>query len=1210
MAQSTKENSHRFSSDEFMTEVKRRIESVEELGTPLTLIALDFDDFNYVNDLYGYEIGDGVLEQISCHFEEILGDDDIFCRLHADHFLICLKTGEAAVASQTFTRLTNLKHSLTDFLPQHYTFTASGGILIVRDKNLPLSALVDRANCARKLSKGTAVNMYHIYDEKMNEDAQWRKQVTCMMEGALTDREFEMYLQPKVLLKTGEIIGAEALVRWKSPSYGMIFPDRFIPILEQNGFIRRLDFFMLEEACHFLQTAEKQGEKQLPISVNFSKSHLRTEKLVERIFETVNRHGISANFIEIEFTENMFSENTERLIEIISDLKLLGFRVSIDDFGSAYSSLNYLKDLPVDIIKIDKGFLDSSTDTDRGKVVIAKVVELIKSLRMMPIMEGVETEEQVEFLQKLSCDIGQGYFYAKPMSKEEYLCFLKKGTVLEEIEGYFESSDIQESNPSYLNAIPQEFQMDNWELYTLGKNIDMGLIKGYLDGVTSVQYINDRALEYLGYNRQEFREIFHNSMEAFTHPEDRGVLRENTRKLIATGKPLQFNIRAIRKDGKVIVLQGRSSCVLDDRGRPVGIYAFQDVTEELERTAALQGELEDKIKELEETVIQEQKSKEALRLSEEGYRIIVEQSGDIMFEWDFILDIITFSDKYKDLFGREPHGTIGGSKNPDMRRYVHPEDKENFETWVSNTYSKSGCSEAAFRVADARGTYLWMTCRSTAICNKQGVPIKTVGIFTSIQEQRELMDELKNRARLDPLTGLLNKTECQNQIDIYLKNEPKESGALFMIDVDDFKDINDNLGHQLGDRILQEISTNIRIAFPETDMIGRIGGDEFVVFLHNMSPKLISEKAEVLTNILRLSYFGSISKYEISGSIGVAISPKHGNNFNDLYRYADIALYHAKNNGKNCCVVYEESIISDLQDNRTPVEYSQNFVNSYFKNDITFQIFAMLYETKDVSATVSMLLELLGKWFGVDRVYIFERVEGGKYLCNTYEWCAPDITSQKDNLQKIPMEDLTGYFEAYSKEGVFCCEDIECSVPAVYELCAPQGIRSLLHCAIYDAGVNIGFIGFDYCSHRHSWTGDEIALLGYISRVLSIFMIKNVVTNQLKTSYQNYAGMVENLNGFVYVIDPDTFEVLFVNRAMRELGLESGKLCFDMAYGSDCQCENCPLRQMDENTSYATSEVYSEVLKGWVNTAASKMKWGEDKDTVLVCCTDISKYRK
>lgn len=736
MSVENKKSPNYLSPDDFYQESKIRISESVETHRPISIGTLDIDHFNYINDLFGYETGDLILKRLTKYFSETLGEEHIFSRIHADIFVFCLSFSDYAEAAQYFTRLTDWHILLQDILPPHYSLNASGGIITVHEDTAPISALLDKANYARKKAKGVIGNSFRFYDERMSEELQWQKVVTFSMEVALDNGEFEMYLQPKVLIKSSQVVGAEALVRWRSPEHGLIPPDRFIPILEQNGFVRQLDFFMLEEACRFLQNSKENGIPQIPISVNFSKMHLSTEHLVEQIFQTVNRMGIETKLIEIEFTESLSVESFEKLVEVVTDLKLLGFKVSLDDFGSAYSSLNCLKELPIDIIKIDKAFLNSSSNSEKGKMIIAKMVELIKSLRMLSVMEGVETADQVEFLKRLSCDFGQGYYYARPMPSPDYVNYLKEGDFVEDIQEYL-TEQPKEYDKSYLHVIPQEFQMDNWELYTLGKNIDMGLMKGYLDGEATVQYVNDRALEYLGYTRQEFREVFHNSIVAFTHPDDAATVQKNAEQLITTGKPLKFQTRAIRKDGKIIILQGRSSCVIDEKGRPVGIYAFQDVTEELERTEKLQNSLKSKIKELELTVLSEQKAQKALRFSEERYRAIVDQSEDIMFDWDFETDTIFLSDRYQETFGEEPI-VDKMTTNPGIRRRIHPDDLDTFETWVSMTYKQERDFLAEFRTKDAAGNYIWLRCRSTVICDEKGRAVRAVGLFSNVTLKKQL----------------------------------------------------------------------------------------------------------------------------------------------------------------------------------------------------------------------------------------------------------------------------------------------------------------------------------------------------------------------------------------------------------------------------------------------------------------------------------------
>ncbi|MEG1541791.1 MAG: PAS domain-containing protein, partial [Oscillospiraceae bacterium] len=264
--------------------------------------------------------------------------------------------------------------------------------------------------------------------------------------------------------------------------------------------------------------------------------------------------------------------------------------------------------------------------------------------------------------------------------------------------------------------------------------IDMGLMKGYLDGEASIQYINNRALEYLGYNRQEFREIFNNNITAFTHPDDVLTVKKNSQELISSGKPLEFRTRAIRKDGKIIVFQGRASCVIDNQGRHVGIYAFQDVTKELERTEALQQALEDKISALEALVASERKSREALCLSQERYRLTLEQGDDIMFDWDFADDSVRFSGKYSRLLGNE---TVQKNvrSNPAILDNIHPEDVPRFKQWVNDTYKKAGESHIKYRFQLAGGQYIWVRARCVSINDAQGKPIEAVGALTNIDSR-------------------------------------------------------------------------------------------------------------------------------------------------------------------------------------------------------------------------------------------------------------------------------------------------------------------------------------------------------------------------------------------------------------------------------------------------------------------------------------------
>ncbi|MEG0770752.1 MAG: EAL domain-containing protein [Clostridia bacterium] len=552
------------------------------------IVSLDFDNFNFINDLFGYKVGDEVLKRISNRFSGFLSENEIFSKIHSDHFLFLIKFETKKGIVNRLTEMTNFQSLLSDILPAEYSIVSSGGIALFKDYDENVFSMIDKANFARKKVKGTHKSTFLFYDIRLANELDWRKVITTMMEFALINDEFEMYLQPQVFIQTGEIVGSEALVRWNNPKYGLIYPDQFLPILEENGFIKEIDFTMLKKACEFIKASDANKIPLLPIAVNFSKIHIRSLDFVDNVLAIVKSYDVPTNLIELEFTENCYSEDFLLLTEIISSLKYYGFIVSLDDFGSAYSSLNYLKDLPLDIIKIDKSFFGSSSD--KSKIIIAKMIELIKSLRMTVVMEGVETSIQASFLQKLSCDFGQGYLYAKPMPVEDYIAFLKQNKVSSQLKTHI-SQIASEKENSYDEVVPKELQLDNWELRTLVQNIDMGLMKGKLTTDATVQYINDIALEYLGYTREEFKEIFNNKIVAFTHPDDIPIILKNQEQLIKTGKPLKFQTRAIRKDGKVIILKGNSSCVIDSQGTPIGIYAFRDVTDELSYISKLEQEL-------------------------------------------------------------------------------------------------------------------------------------------------------------------------------------------------------------------------------------------------------------------------------------------------------------------------------------------------------------------------------------------------------------------------------------------------------------------------------------------------------------------------------------------------------------------------------------------------------------------------------------------
>lgn len=1053
------------------------MQQVQADAEPCWLVSLDFDNFNYINDLFGYAVGDEVLARFRENLKKCLKPGEHFCHLHADHHLLWLHLSPSDPILRQVAETVRRIGDMEGLLPSHYTLVHSVGIAQAISAEEPFSSLMDKANFARKRAKGNYQSTVLRYDSSMDEEMQWRKTLTLLMEPALHNQEFEMYLQPKVILQTGQIVGAEALVRWNSQQYGLIEPDRFIPIMEQNGFVRQLDFFMLGEACKYLKNAIVHGEPAVPISVNFSKVHLRDIHFVEQVFQEVTSYDLSPHLIEIEFTETMLAGDFQPLIDAASALKCLGFHIVLDDFGSAYSSLNCLKALPLDVIKLDKHFLEDTTDTERGRIIIAKVVELIKSLRMVCVMEGVERADQVEFLKRLGCDVAQGYFYARPMPASQYSLFVRSGEVVEDIREALNAASGEMPPPS----IPEEFQMDNWELYTLGKNIDIGLMKVYLNDDLTVQYINDRALEYVEYTRQELREVFHNHFFPLIHPADADRVHNNIQLLIREGKPLKYQTHLLRKDGKTIVVQGRCSCVLDNQGRPVGLYAFQDVTEELERTRQYQQSMQDKITELEQTL-------ESLRMSEERYRVVMDQSDDILFDWDYQTDCISISEKYRNLFGRDAI-CEHFSTNPGVRARIHPQEIEDFEHWIRATYHQPNCAQTEFRIEADNGRYLWVQARSTAICDANGIPIRGICVLRNITAQKQELEALTYKAQMDPLTKLLNKEETQLRIEHWLSEHSRKPAAFFIIDVDNFKAVNDCLGHQIGDHVLLELAHKVRRLFRHGDIIGRIGGDEIIIFAAGMRAKEdLLGRGDLLVQMMREINLEA-APFALSVSIGIAQFPAHGKDFETLYRLADIALYQAKQNGKGCSAIYEESMQAQSGSNRTPVDWLAH-TSRYYKSDFAYSAFEALYETHNPVATIDHLLEEAGMRFALDQVVVFRKNMQSETF--TPAFCWNDLTGECGEHCELLLEDAyrTLYLNQYTDQGVFACEDVSSLPSPLRRLLQRQGITACCHCvlkSLQDPEIIVAFHLSD--GHRH-WSEEDLATLSYFSRMISIFLPK------------------------------------------------------------------------------------------------------------------------
>lgn len=380
-------------------------------------IQFDIRKFKIVNDLYGEKFGDEVLDFILKRLEEVCAEKQFYVNLRSDVFMVATEYDREEELKEFIHKL---NRRISTF--KNITLQMSYGVYAVEDRQMELRQMEDRAGMARKTAKDSVMGNIVFYKEQFKDSLYNRRFVEANMQPAIVKRQYLMYLQPKYSIAKNEIIGAEALVRWKHPERGMIYPDQFIPIIEENGFIRKVDYYIWEEACRFIRRCREEGFADCPISVNVSRAHLRDDECIWILDDMIRKNGIPKKLLELEITETV---DDQQVSSKAFRLKEEGYKLLMDDFGSGYSSLNILLETPFDVIKLDKKFMENMMVSGKGRLILEQVVSMANKLELGLLAEGVETREQVELLRNIGCDQVQGYYYAKPMLAEDFFKLLK-----------------------------------------------------------------------------------------------------------------------------------------------------------------------------------------------------------------------------------------------------------------------------------------------------------------------------------------------------------------------------------------------------------------------------------------------------------------------------------------------------------------------------------------------------------------------------------------------------------------------------------------------------------------------------------------------------------------------------------------------------------------------------------------------------------------
>lgn len=678
----------------------------------VSIVCFDVDHFKLFNDLHGLDCGDELLRYLGRALALRFSPDGAqpLARLAADTFALCA-TGIRPE------RVERILVDISSECPNGIDAIVRAGVYRIEDPASPVSIMCDRAVIALRTVKGSYFDRVALYDPGMREALVLEREVVAGIESALREDRIELFLQPKCNIRTGKIVGAEALARWRHPERGIVAPGEFIPLIERNGLVRSLDLRVWEKTAAWIRGLIDEGVQPVPVSVNVSRADIYLVDVAAELHALVERYGIEPSLIEVEITESAYSERPDRIVAAFDALAERGFTVLMDDFGSGYSSLNMLKDINVDVLKIDMRFLDR--DDRRSKDIMESVIRMARWLDLPVIAEGVETREQVNFLLDVGCSYAQGYYYARPMEAAAFEALLTDGSKVQH-----EQCALQDARRPILDFrdLLHENTISDRMLSSI---IGSVALYSYADGDLRLIRGNEayrRLIATLGEGVNGAEEG--GSLFPFVHDEDRDAL-------VAAAEE---TVRSCPDDGVEVVVRrmGTNGCHwhkmrlfhLNTTNGSATVYgSVTDVTERMEYM-------------------------EALRKSEQRFEMTLEASGTVVFELDIPTRTARYSEFLQQAFGlaetvaNAPEGFI-------EQGTVAEESIEDFRAIYRDLYAGAPRTSAVVRAIMGDGSRAWNRVTLLAMPNEAGAPVKAVGLVENVTRETEMDLLLKRLGRFE-----------------------------------------------------------------------------------------------------------------------------------------------------------------------------------------------------------------------------------------------------------------------------------------------------------------------------------------------------------------------------------------------------------------------------------------------------------------------------
>ncbi len=875
--------------------------------TVMDAVVIDINHFHMINERFGNARGDEVLRSIAHRISEEFGAEDaIICRMEADTFLVYCPHREDYDEA-----LFNISSDFSDDDSAHNPVRIRLGVYGEVDKSIVMERRFDRAKMAADSVRNNLIRPVGFYDSTLHERELYAERLIGDFPAAIREHQFVVYYQPKfdITQETAFLYGAEALVRWMHPELGLVNPGVFIPLFEDNGLIQKLDLYVWNEASRQIAQWKKDLGVSVPVSVNVSRIDMYDPNLPGKLLGIVDEAGISARDLHLEITESAYTQESEQIIDMTGRLRRTGFYIEMDDFGTGYSSLNMLTDLPLDAMKLDMQFIRRAFKENRDTRMLEVIIEIAERLKVPTIAEGVETEEQVSVLRELKCNAAQGFYFSRPVPADEFEKFLHSKKAADEEQARrledLDRKEVSSDEPAEEEALPAKKIPAQEQGIRLRTFSYIMAIVAFV--VSMMLFLSDYMITRQYHRMEDASERFMAAKEAATNLEaGSDYLTDRIRRYTVTGDP-----GAVAEFFEEVNVTRRRDNALDSLQELTGEgdSAYESLA------AALDWSNELLVREY-----------QAMKLTQEAYGNSDESMPDVVRQIELSPDELAMTAEQK---RDEAIRLVFDEEYQSYKEKIRENVRLCTDRLIENTRTALADAQAGLNRVLSAQTILTILLlfliileilfisvqvrkpltRMVALMKKQEkVPLSGVAELQFVtQTYNEILEEnhrsreqLTYEATHDALTGLFNRSA----FEMFMDNVDAQHIAVMLIDVDEFKTINDTYGHDVGDRVLRYVAKILKQSFRSVDVVCRFGGDEFVVILTRADSTMKEMVMNKVAHINGLLQSGDGTLPKTSVSVGVAFADRK-NPQNNIMKDADMALYRVKERGRCGCEVFE-----------------------------------------------------------------------------------------------------------------------------------------------------------------------------------------------------------------------------------------------------------------------------------------------------------------